>query len=74
MPRVHTSVARKAYPEFGIKKGDTYYYWQHYRGPVVRSKTRPRPSQLAGSEKKAAALAAYEGLEDAINAWPRRKT
>jgi hypothetical protein len=69
MPKVTTSVARKDYPDAGIKKGDTYYSWQFYsdRSPR-RSKTYPRPSQLTGSEKKSTALAAYEALEDAVAA------
>lgn len=49
MPRIHTRVARKDYPEKGIKKGDTYYSWQLYKGPLMRSKEYPRRSELTGS-------------------------
>ncbi len=68
MPKVNTQRAGKDYPAEGIKKGDTYYSWQFYTGPVHRSLKYPRPSQLTGSEKKATALAAYEDLQDAIAA------
>lgn len=68
MPKVNTQRAGKDYPAEGIKKGDTYYSWAFFRGPTLRSKTYPKPSQLCGSEKKAAALRAYEDLQDAIAA------
>jgi hypothetical protein len=68
MPKVNTQRAGKDYPDEGIKKGDTYYSWQFYTGPVHRSATYPKPSQLTGSEKKAAALRAYEDLQAAVAA------
>ncbi len=68
MPKVTTQKAGKDYPADKITKGQTYYAWQFYTGPVHRSPTYPKPSQLTGSEKKAAALRAYEDLQDAINA------
>jgi hypothetical protein len=49
MPRVTKRVARKDYPNSGIKRGDTYYYWKRklaYGGVVGRSLTYPKPSQL----------------------------
>lgn len=49
MPRVTERVARKDYPQQGIKKGEKYYHWAiklTYGGRVCRSKTYPRPSQL----------------------------
>ena len=54
MPRVHVVKARKDYPDQGIKKGDTYYHWtfrnRFGKGTLVRSKERPKPSQLTRSE------------------------
>ncbi len=41
--------ARKDYPEQGIKKGDTYYWWQFRFGGLHRSKTPPKRSQLTQS-------------------------
>ena len=49
MPKVHTTVARKDYPEHGIAKGETYYHWTPYRGSKHYSKTPPLPSQTCGS-------------------------
>lgn len=46
MARVYTLKANKAYPDQGIAKGDTYYKWQLRYGPVMRSKTPPKASQL----------------------------
>ena len=66
MPKVNRQKAGKDYPAEGIKKGELYYSWQFRTGPVHRSATPPRPSQLTGSEKKATALRAYEDLMDAI--------
>lgn len=51
MPRVITiKSARKDYPDDGIQKGDTYYKWKFNFGPLYRSKTYPKPSQLTRSE------------------------
>lgn len=50
MPKVHQVKAGKDYPEAGIKKGDTYYWWQNYRGPVKRSLTRPKRQQLTNDQ------------------------
>lgn len=65
MPRVHSQVARKDYPQQGIKKGDTYYKWSFRYGGEHKSKNPPRPSQLTQS-KMSEALAAGEALEDSI--------
>lgn len=67
MPKVHVQKAAKDYPQYDIKKGDTYYSWSFYKGPKMMSKTRPRPSQLTNS-KMGMAYAAAEALEDAIEA------
>ena len=66
MARAHTAKAAKDYPEHGIKKGDTYYYWAHFRGPKQMSKTPPRQSQLTGSSKLSNVYAADEALSDAL--------
>lgn len=50
MPRVHTvKKARKNYPNEGIQKGDTYYWWEFRYGGLHRSKTYPKPAQLTQS-------------------------
>lgn len=49
MAKVKQRKARKDYPQQGIKRGDMYYQWQLYKGPVMRSKVAPRRSQLTGS-------------------------
>lgn len=38
--------ARKDFPVHGIKKGDSYFQWQHYRQSIQRSLTMPTMSQL----------------------------
>jgi DNA repair ATPase RecN len=51
MPKVNTvKSARKDYPEYGIKKGDTYYWWSFNFGPTFKSKTYPKRSQLTRSD------------------------
>ena len=68
MARVFTAKAAKDYPSEGIKKGESYYYYSPgFRGRKIRSKVRPRPSQLTTS-KMSGALAAGEDLEDTIGA------
>jgi hypothetical protein len=66
MARVNSAVAAKDYPHKGIKKGDTYYFWQLYKQPKQMSLTRPRPSQLTGSDKLSRAYAAGEQMEDIV--------
>lgn len=64
MPRVHHRKAGKDYPTQGIKKGEMHYTW-HPRGmPWLRSKTRPRQSQLTTSPFLSAVYQAGERLED----------
>jgi len=66
MPRVHTvKKARKDYPEQGIKKGDTYYYWTFRYGGKRKSKTYPKPSQLTQSSF----LQTYYGIQENIQEW-----
>jgi len=50
MPRVNTvKAARKSYPEAGIRKGETYYWWKFRMGGKVRSRSYPKRSQLTQS-------------------------
>jgi len=42
--------AAKDYPEQGIKKGDSYYWWKFRHGGKRYSKTMPKQSQLTQSE------------------------
>jgi hypothetical protein len=50
MTKVHmVKHARKNYPEHGIVKGDTYYWWQFAFRPKQFSKTPPKPAQLTQS-------------------------
>jgi len=63
MPRVTTvNAARKDYPDHGIKKGDTYYWWKFRFGPVHKSKIYPKRQQLTQS----AFLQALYDAEDAL--------
>lgn len=61
--------ARKDYPEHGIKKGESYYWWS-FRNPrggsggKYFSKTAPKPSQLTKSEFKSGLYAVEESLDD----------
>ena len=54
MPKVHTPVARKDYPNEGIQKGQRYYTWSLKTGPrssrTFRSLNPPLPEQLTTSE------------------------
>jgi chromosome segregation ATPase len=51
MPRVHfVKKARKDYPQAGIMKGDSYYWWEFRYGGTRMSKTPPKPSQLTQSD------------------------
>ena len=50
MPRLHhVQKARKSYPDDNINAGDSYYWWQFAFGPKMKSKTKPRRSQLTQS-------------------------
>ena len=50
MPRVHkVNSARKDYPNHGIKKGDTYYWWKFRFGGKRVSLYYPKRSQLTQS-------------------------
>ena len=42
--------ARKDYPEAGIKKGESYYWWKPRYGGIKRSKTYPSRQELTQSE------------------------
>ena len=41
--------ARQDYPEAGIKKGESYWWWKFRHGRKQMSKTQPKPSQLTQS-------------------------
>lgn len=50
MPRVtHVKSARKANKDYGIKKGESYYWWKFRFGGKRVSKTPPKRSQLTQS-------------------------
>jgi hypothetical protein len=42
--------AQKDYPNAGIKKGESYYWWKFRFGGKIMSKTQPKASQLTQSE------------------------
>lgn len=55
--------AQKARPDYGIKKGDSYWWWKlHIRSPKQYSKTQPRRSQLTASSF----LSSLWEIEDAL--------
>jgi hypothetical protein len=66
MPRVKAQRANKDYPDYGIKKGDTYYSWAFFRGRKQMSKTHPRPSQLTQTNMSSA-YGGIEQVEDALS-------
>lgn len=73
MPRVNkVEHARKAQPNYGINKGDTYYWWKFRYGGKHVSKTYPRASQLTQS-KLSGVYAAEESAQDEINEIRNRK-
>lgn len=50
MTKVHAvKHAQKDYPQYEIKKGEPYYWWQFAFGPKRFSKTQPTRSQLTQS-------------------------
>jgi hypothetical protein len=59
----HVKSARKDYPEAGIKKGESYYWWEFRFGGTHRSKTPPKPSQLTQSEFLSTLYSAKERME-----------
>ncbi len=68
--------ARKAYPEHGIKQGESYYWWKFRNSGKFYSKTLPKPSQLTQSdfmsqflalEEQVSALSPDDSLPDAVN-------
>lgn len=74
MPQVHhVKHARKARKQYGIKKGDSYFWWKHRRkgsknGYKCYSRTKPRRSQLTLSDYYRTAYTIEEGVEDAVAA------
>mgnify|MGYP003147572895 FL=1 len=62
MPRVHSAVAAKDYPNQGIQKGERYFYWTPFRAGKRMSKTPPTPSQVESNPTRAEYLALQEGL------------
>jgi hypothetical protein len=58
--------ARKADKAYGIKKGDTYYWWKFRRGGKVKSKTYPKRSQLTRSSNLAALYDAVDAFQDSL--------
>jgi hypothetical protein len=69
MPKVtFVKSARKDYPNQGITKGESYYHWSFMSGgkggPKIRSKRKPRPSQLTQSEFWSQVLSWQESADD----------
>lgn len=70
MARVHfVKKAMKDYPEIGVKKGESYYWWQHFRQHKQMSKERPPQSRTAGSEYARSVFALVEELETWQGEW-----
>lgn len=70
MPKVHTAKAAKDYPQYGIKKGDLYYYWSPYRSKKrSMSKTMPKPSQLTQSDFLQSLYSIQEEIDAARENW-----
>jgi len=58
--------ARKDYPEAGIKKGESYYWWKPRYGGIRRSKTYPSRQQLTQSEFLCRVYDIEDELEEGI--------
>lgn len=58
------SKAQKDYPNAGIKKGESYFWWKFRHGGKHMSKTRPKPSQLENSPFQSSLMAASEVFDD----------
>lgn len=71
MAQVHfVKSAMKDYPEAGIQKGESYYWWRFFRQRKQMSKTRPKPSQTTPNETEREVLALVESLEEYADvAW-----
>lgn len=70
MARVHrVERAAKDYPQAGIKKGESYYWWQLYKQRKQMSKTVPKRSQLTGSEYQQRLFSIIEDLEAWQGDW-----
>jgi flagellar biosynthesis chaperone FliJ len=62
MPRVYfVKKARKDNPV--VKKGESYYWWQHAFKAKQYSKTMPTPSQLTGSSFLSELYALHESIQ-----------
>lgn len=67
MTRAHfVKKAQKDYPEFGIKKGDSYWHWAFAFGPKYKSKTQPTRSQLTRSNFLSTLYAIEDSIPDAL--------
>ncbi len=69
MARAHfVKAARKDYPDHGIKRGESYWWWAFMQGgrggPKRYSKTQPRGSQLTQSEFYSTLLSCEEQVSD----------
>jgi len=56
--------AMKDYPDSGIKKGDSYYWWKFRFSSKFRSLTRPKQSQLTQSAFMSTVLSIQERIEE----------
>lgn len=71
MPRLNfVKSARKAIPDAGVAVGDSYYWWKNRAPGSVAgfkrvSKTRPKPSQLVGSDFLRSAMELGEEMSEA---------
>ena len=67
MTRAHfVKKAQKDYPEFGIKKGDSYWHWAFAFGPKYKSKTQPTRSQLTRSSFLSTLYSIEDGISNAF--------
>lgn len=64
MPKVYVQKARKDYPQHGIAKGDTYYWWKFRYSGKRLSKTCPKASQLTSNEALSRMYAMQENASD----------
>jgi len=60
--------ARRDYPEEGIKKGESYYWWKFRHGPRMMSKSYPKKSQITQNPHLAKLYKAIETYHETVEA------
>ena len=62
----HVKKARKDFPEFGIKRGQPYWWWKRRKTGVIKASRPPLRSELTNSHKMARLYDAEDALPDVV--------